>query len=303
LDRATRAYYEKAFQVGFLTKRNTGFQDWFADIMEMRYPGGDFMRVRPWGKRGDEKNDGYLRSTRTLFQVYAPNTMKEKEAITKIDEDFRGALPHWEPYFRTWVFVHNAIEGLGPGITKKLLELDAEQEPVNVTHWGFNDFRRVFFKLDDADIAAVLGPAPTTRDFLELGFDNLIPVIDTIKRAKAPACASLTPVPRDKIEINHLSDEVEGLIEMGRRKSPLVGDYFRRHRDPGYGDEVAEAFQSKYEELKSDGLEPDWVFVQLQIFAGGDLMQDPKHQAAVLAVLAYLFDQCDIFEGAGEAQE
>ena len=33
-----------------------------------------------------------------------------------------------------------------------------------------------------------------------------------------------------------------------------------------------------------------------QVFAGGELTQEPKHQAAVLSVLAYLFDECDIFE-------
>ena len=32
------------------------------------------------------------------------------------------------------------------------------------------------------------------------------------------------------------------------------------------------------------------------MFAGGTERQDPAHEAAVLTVLAYLFEQCDIFE-------
>ena len=55
---------------------------------------GDFQRVRPWGRAGDRKNDGWLPSKRILFQVYAPNEMAASEAINKIEEDFHGALNH-----------------------------------------------------------------------------------------------------------------------------------------------------------------------------------------------------------------
>ena len=38
------------------------------------------MACRPWGDRGDRKNDGFLKSERRL-QVYAPNEMSEAKAI------------------------------------------------------------------------------------------------------------------------------------------------------------------------------------------------------------------------------
>jgi len=59
---------------------------------------------------------------------------------------------------------------------------------------------------------------------------------------------------------------------------------------------VVEAFRTQYETLKNEGIAPDEIFLGLQVFAGGELTQEPKHQAAVLSVLAYLFDECDIFE-------
>jgi hypothetical protein len=67
----TTAYYEMKFHLTFLEAMGDAFQDFFSSIMELRYP-GDFARVRPWGKFGDRKNDGYLRSQRKLFQCYAP---------------------------------------------------------------------------------------------------------------------------------------------------------------------------------------------------------------------------------------
>jgi hypothetical protein len=43
-------------------------------------------------------------------------------------------------------------------------------------------------------------------------------------------------------------------------------------------------------------MDPDIIFRKLQEFTGGRELGSPTDQAAVLAVLAYLFEQCDIFE-------
>ena len=64
-----------AFRCRYLGSRAEQFQDLFADIHGSHDE--DFIRTRPWGNRGDRKNDGYLRSERTLFQVYGPNEMAE----------------------------------------------------------------------------------------------------------------------------------------------------------------------------------------------------------------------------------
>lgn len=296
MEEFARAYYEVVFERNFLKKKGLEFQAFFADIMEKGYPGGDFIRVRPWGPSGDRKNDGYLRSRRMLFQVYAPNEMAEAEAIRKIEEDFQGALPYWKDYFDRWIFVHNDPQGLGPGITKKLLDLDEEQGGIDVRPWGFNDLREELFRLRDADVAALLGPVPSAKDFGQLGFAKLKEVLQTIYRQPPPTEPDLSPVPEDKVEINRLSKDTEILINAGRRKSPLVRDFLARYPDPQFGDEVVQSFKDKYQELKRAGREPDRIFQDLMIFAGGDKIGDTGHQAAVLAVLAYLFDQCDIFE-------
>lgn len=296
MNKASRAYYGLVFERNYLKMRGSEFQSFFTDLMEKCYPEGDFIRVRPWGKAGDQKNDGYLRSKRILFQVYAPNEMKEADALRKIDDDFNGALPYWKEHFNTWVFMHNAWAGLSPGITKKLLDLDEANVEITVKPWGMEDLKKELFQLSEENIQDLLGHAPSMRDFLKLGFEDLTPILDQITRQPAPNTPDLRQVPRDKIAINSLSDDVETLINAGRRKSILVKKFFEQYPHPEYGDQVVRAFQTKYETLKDEGCVPDEIFMKLQIYAGGELTLDPKHQAAVLSVLAYLFDECDIFE-------
>ena len=86
--------------------------------MELRYS-GDFVRVRPWGNVGDRKNDGYLRSRRMLFQAYAPLVTRLRTLITKINEDFAGALPYWKEHFDEWILVHNHKDGVPADVLKR----------------------------------------------------------------------------------------------------------------------------------------------------------------------------------------
>ncbi len=50
----------------------------------------------------------------------------------------------------------------------------------------------------------------------------------------------------------------------------------------------------RYAELKALDLPADKIFKHLQDYAG--MNGEPKRQGAALAVLAYFFDSCDIFE-------
>jgi antitoxin component HigA of HigAB toxin-antitoxin module len=295
LDRLTRAFFEMSFELRYLKARADEFQDFFASIMEKRYP-SDFMKVRPWGNVGDRKNDGYLRSRRQLFQSYAPNEMKAVECIAKIDEDFAGALPHWKEYFDQWVFVHNSKEGLGPDVTAKLLALTRDHAPLQAVAWGFEDLRQEAFGLTEADLASLLGPAPTQTAILNLGVADLQPVLDQIAKLPPSTDPDLRPVSPEKLKHNMLSDQVETLLTAGMSRSDVVRRYFRAATDQAVQDKVAAMFLQQYDKLRRENRAPDEIFAELQRFTGGAAVGPPSRQAAVLAVLAYFFQECDIFE-------
>ncbi len=295
MDQLRRSYYEVVFENVYLKKKGNAFQDFFSEIMEKCHP-GDFQRVRPWGNAGDRKNDGYLRSDRTLFQVYAPNEMSASEAIAKINEDFHGAFSYWETYFDTWVFVHNSRDGLGPAIVAKLNELTTYHRSVTVHSWGFEELRQKVFTLNAANLASLLGPAPSSKDMLDVRYDNVQEVLRHIARQEFSAIQDIRPVPPDKLKFNRLSAHVQILLTWGMQKADLVGQFFNDHSNPTYGDEIAAAFKNEYKKYKMLGVDPDTIFCKLQEFTGGCERGTPADEAAVLAVLAYLFERCNIFE-------
>lgn len=293
MDEISRAFYEMSFKVAFMERKGAAFQEFFSSIMEKRYP-ADFMRCRPWGAAGDRKNDGYLKSRRTLFQCYAPEKLSITEWVAKIDEDFTGALPHWETHFDTWVFTHNRRDGLPPDVIKKLLQLAADHAPLVVTHWGFEELRQEAMSLPGRDLESLLGPAPSRVGMINLGLEELAPVLDHISRLPPVADPDLRPVPADKLERNLLSSAAAELLRAGMSRADLVRKYFKLK--PTLQDQIAESFRARYTQLRAGTESPDEVFAALQRFAGGALVPSPPVQNAVLATLAFFFEECDIFE-------
>jgi hypothetical protein len=124
-----QASYEQKFENAFPRAKGDEFQTFFERLMGLAYK-ADFMTCRPYGRIGDRKNDGFLKSERRLLQVYAPNEMEAKKAIDKITEDFNGAKVHWREHFDKWVFVHNAYDGLPPQVIKLLLNFEKDNSGI-----------------------------------------------------------------------------------------------------------------------------------------------------------------------------
>ncbi len=297
MDDPKRRYYQAIFENACFTKKMNEFQDFFSDIMEMRYP-GDFIRVRPWGRYGDRKNDGFLKSKGILFQVYAPKNLETTKAAKKISEDFEGAVKHWREDLKEWVFVHNDKDGLGPEGTAQILHLEKLYPKIDIKVWGPKTLQSELFALNEKDIALLLQvPTLTSRDMLQVGYQDLQVVIETIVHKIPPTQQKIKPVPSDKVQANQLSEDVRSRLNLGAQRSPLVGEFFAKWTDPELGDKIAEAFRQEYADLKSKNRAPDDIFWELLMFAGGAHRgASVRHESAVLAVLSYFFERCDIFE-------
>jgi len=289
-----REWYELKFSLEFRSRVGTEFQNFFTSIMEVGYP-ADFQKVKPYGKDGDRKCDGYHRSQKRVYQVYAPEKMQVAETNTKIDEDFNGAIDHWLKEMATWVFVHNQWRGVPADVLKKLLAIHGTKG-VSVLSWSELELRAEFFLLSPENQALVLGLAPSPQSFARIQMRDVIQVANVIAQQEAPPPEQISKVPMGKLETNQLSANVQALLTLGSRKGKLVKKLFAEWHDPKLGDRIASAFRSKYEELRISNVLGDEAFYELWRFAGGGSQHSLAQETAVLAVLAFLFEECEIFE-------
>jgi hypothetical protein len=97
-----------------------------------------FMSVRPYGPIGDRKCDGLLfaEGASTVFQVYAPDELKQDELIRKINEDLDGAILHWSESLQCWIFVYNVRRGVPPDVARLLVDKQKTYPTVDIDHWS-----------------------------------------------------------------------------------------------------------------------------------------------------------------------
>lgn len=294
MDSLEQAYFEAKFECAYVRTKGDSFQTFFESLMTRAYK-ADFMPCRPWGKQGDQKNDGFLKSERRLFQVYAPNEMKATNAIKKIREDFAGAVTHWGVDFDKWVFAHNADGGLPPHVQKEILKLERENPGITLEPWGFEEFRLVFRRLERADLESWFGFAPTAETKTRLRFDDLRVVLESIALQNSNIDRPLKDVPPGKIQANALSDSIATLLKAGMGKASLVDEFFAKWHDPDFGEKIARAFRKKYAQCR-DQMTPNQIFYEIQTWVGGFEIGTPEHQLAILTIIAYYFERCEIFE-------
>lgn len=296
MDETQTSFYGMRFEIAFLREKGKAFEGVFARIMGHAFA-GDFEPVRPYGSKGDLKCDGYRGSDGTVFQSYAPDTMKLDQLLAKIDEDFHGAISHWGTRMRRWAFVHNDSRGLPAEATRKLVDLREANPAVAIDVIGYPEMHQIVMGLALHHLQDLFGDVPSQRTMEKLDFAALRPVLTAIQRQEPEAEPPLAaPSPR-KLEVNALSTDAAGLLRQGRRREKLVEDFFAAWPDPDFGEAIAEAFRQRYVALKAVGLGADEIFGELQVFAGG-MSGAPSHQAAILAIMSYFFERCDIFEDA-----
>jgi hypothetical protein len=121
-------------------------------------------------------------------------------------------------------------------------------------------------------------------------------LLEHISLQPEPLMVDVRLVPADKLEYNQLSQAAGTLLKAGMTRAEVVKRYLRGIADQTRYDCIAAAFRLRYQELKAEGRAPDDIFIGLQKFVAGDAVSSPSHQAATLAILAFFFEACEIFE-------
>lgn len=111
-----------------------------------------------------------------------------------------------------------------------------------------------------------------------------------------PGTLVLTPTP-EKIRKNGLSDDVTDMITLGMARVHKVQEFIVSvsKLDATFGEKLKMGFVREYERLGEEGLGGDELFYRLHHFASRG-NSSFKMQAAGLAILAYFFEVCEVFE-------
>lgn len=296
MDRLAHLWFRWQAELMLHKHKATAFQDHFNDVMEAVH-GIDFIRVRPAGKAGDRKCDGYLRSADTVFQVYAPARVELRSWLNKIDEDFAGAKAHWGT-MRSWTFVHNQHDGLPADVAQSLLKLKTDHSDLLIDQWPPSYLLELTADLPESRLVRVFGHPPLEREMRVLDRGDIAKAVKGLALESAswtPHAADLPFVDPRKLDFNRLSDHPRRLISAGIAQAHMVEAYFDNNPDPTLRDRAGMLMKLEWLNLHQCGVTGDEAFHVLYERAAANA-RGSREATASLALLAFLFESCDIFD-------
>ena len=237
-------FYATLFKIDFLMSGGQAFEDLFTSIMKCRY-GSDFRLIQAYGRSGDKKTDGYLKSEKTVYQCYAPQQIKLSVIRKKISDDYFGAKDFWGDRMKRWRFVHNSTKGLPPEVENSLIDLDIENTTVIKDTMEFDEMKEIVVSLGQHHLQGLFGLVPTIETFNNLDLETLRPVVISIARSEIDTSYPVSTPSEVKISVNQFSEETKGLLRIGSLRLPLVQQLFEEEIGPKLGEQIAQSFRDR----------------------------------------------------------
>jgi len=146
-------FWNKVFR-----KNGKEFQTFFERIMKSAFP--DFEAVKPYGKIGDKRNDGFRKSEGIYYQVYSPESpaIKQAEAARKLKSDAPGLIKHWQNLFpiKEYFFVFNEKDlGVAEPVFKAVAELKKDYPDIKFDILLPHKLENIFFNLSEDEILSL----------------------------------------------------------------------------------------------------------------------------------------------------
>lgn len=280
------------------------YEDLFGQVMQRS--NANFELVKAHGNSGDKKNDGFDKGSGTFYQVYAPDDISKPSTIRdgakKLRNDFDGLYAFWNalcPIREYYFVINDRYKGVAPEIHQELLCLSSKYPEINFHFFLAKDLEDTFLALDMDGIVSVVGflPDPT----LQLDFSALTSVIEHLMNSSPDELGDehlVIPDFEEKIAFNHLSEKIAVQLRNGSYQVGALEKYFSKNSEYTRAD-VQSRFVAAYNKV-SQNTDPtlsnyaDLVFVGIidEIYPKGTI----AIRNAVIVLMAYYFESCDIFE-------
>ncbi len=291
-------YAHSKFRSMVETSSGNEFEKLFHQLMEYRY--SDYVPIRTHGNLGDLGGDGLRTKSRTLYACYAPEIFEVSRVQRKFRGDVESAITKRSEQFTTFVFVHNDQRGIHPVISGELVTVGDDHPDKVFEQMGPRKLWNEAMRLARVELEDLLGaPIPVEHVVYSIGMAEIEPLLKHLAEHRDHH-AAVEPIPLPttyKVDYNRLSVFARDRLQAGRRYAHLIEAYYRNVLDLRERDEVAADFREYYRRMRRQhGDDTDEIFWEMQCYVLGQAAPRWDRDDAAKAVLAYFFDECDIFE-------
>ncbi len=280
------------------------FEDLFTKIKQSE--DGDFKQVKPQGRLGDGKCDGFNAVKEEYYQVYAPEELSGNQAtmLSKMDSSICGLIKFWqEKDFKVSKFFYVVKDDYKN--VYSLLYTNAKaiatNHKIKCEILICKDLEDTFLKLDEDKMIDILGgiiPDPLNITNVEYGV--MQEVIAFLLQSNAPRIKEEIPTHPNfekKIIFNSLSKALADFLNAGQRQNFVIKDYFELN-SKFIKEELRQIFNNTYKqavlEIPESDTKNDEIF---QFIVDKSSPKDNfAFHNAVYVLMAYYFEYCDIFE-------
>lgn len=306
MERDERVFARTLFRNKIFSSDGQAFEDLFVDVMQRG--NNDFVSVKPQGTIGDRKNDGYDKKRGCYYQVFAPENprLREQQAVSKLKRDFRGLKAYWDTVtpVQEFHFVFNdKYNGSFPTIETNLSKIKVSHKLRHCTCFLSKHLEEQLFGLEDDHILSVVGYLPSLTQVRRLDYSVLHEVIGHILGYEEKKGSKTKLNPPDftkKIKFNSLGKQASAYLNAASYRVGILEKYFAANT--GFvKQELRDTFNEMYKKAKkkkfralAGSSREDLIFTHILETSS------PKNtipvREAVLVLMAYFFESCDIFE-------
>lgn len=298
MDELEKFFARKEFLLKVLDLKGSSFEDFFIKIM--KYYCNEFESVKPWGKLGDRKNDGFIKNKGIYYQVYAPEDPSSKlnDAISKLREDFKGLYDFWQSKYpiKEYYFVFNC-KSTNPLLETELSELSKRYKSIKFSNFSISQLEGIFINLSKSQIQIIIGGIPSPDELLKDVDYSLLPkIVKHILSLKFDSSdiktKNIAKSFDDKLKFNNL-DRSKNYLNNAYFQLPKIKEYFSEN--PVEKELLKIKFVKLYNESKEKY--PGDSELQFHYILNKSSPDDRVCvKNAVISLMTVYFECCDIFE-------
>ncbi len=293
------------FKLKVLTSDGQTFEDLFSKVMS--YSNKNFIQVKPQGRIGDRKNDGFDSTNGSYYQVYAPEKLqlRENKILNKLKKDFEGLFNNWNnqvPIKQFYYVLNDKYKGVFPTVIDALTHIKINKKLSVAKPFTPKDIEELVFQLEDSSIYEIVGyisPNLGTEVIQLAALGDVVEYLIYNMDVIGEQGKLIVPDFDEKLQFNKLSDFVSNLLKNGNYQTYVLESFFQA-RSHSLKEDLRNVFSKLYQDALLEFKEYDAIeksdVMFYSILKKAYPNQKLIHEQAVLALMAYYFEACDIFE-------